>query len=612
MLALWLPLIDNLNNQGLDDAVITNSGATINTSGKIGNCYSFNGSNSFISVDDSNLYNIIQGGDKPFTIMFWIYHADSTRGIIFGDWGLSGSVNFNIELTASHQIRFFWNGGPDKIFTDTTAEINTWVHIVLAYDGSKICIYKNGSLQTDTYASSLIKLTKTSGLFYLGRDSRTRATTLNGRINDFRIYDTALSPREIKEISSALVLHYPLSREGFGADNIIPNTWLEERTFEYPTSSYRDCFSPITTIVPTASQYTLSFWAKSTVSGDQIRTHFYSPNTTTTCVSSQGITKTAADGNMDFTLSTEWEYYWVTYSQSGTTAVKHVICPRTVSGYGTGTVSIKCIKLEEGETPTPWIPNSADNLYTAMGLDNGIVYDTSGFGYNGTKTGVTYSSDSPRYSTSTKFDDNTNDVTPMPCFSNGQTVDEMSISIWFKTNTAWSVLIDENETDLSDESGNILVDGIGMDNTENNADPNFFSLGENEFVRARIATSTSIWSYSKIGTGSPTQVYFDCENILDNEWHHFVYVFNKGIITCYIDGEVLGSEDKSYVANYLYCGSQSWHLAGYTATSEKFIGSLSDFRLYATALSADGIADLYHVGASLSNNGVLMAYEFIE
>lgn len=38
-------------------------------------------------------------------------------------------------------------------------------------------------------------------------------------MNDFRIYDTALSPREIKEIAKGLVLHYPLS--GFGGNNLI-------------------------------------------------------------------------------------------------------------------------------------------------------------------------------------------------------------------------------------------------------------------------------------------------------------------------------------------------------------------------------------------------------
>jgi hypothetical protein len=78
-----------------------------------------------------------------------------------------------------------------------------------------------------------------------------------------------------------------------------------ETQYTYPTSSYKDWYSVQTSVIPAASQYTLSFYAKSTVNGDKIRSHYYNPNTTTTCISSQGTSKTAGDGHMDFTLTTE-------------------------------------------------------------------------------------------------------------------------------------------------------------------------------------------------------------------------------------------------------------------------------------------------------------------
>jgi len=103
-----------------------------------------------------------------------------------------------------------------------------------------------------------------------------------------------------------LILHYKLDGFSGGAgENILPNTTSEIRSYEYPSSSFKDQFAVITTKIPEAEKYTLSFYAKSTVAGDKIRAHYYSPNTTTTCVSSQGITKTASDGNIDFTLSTD-------------------------------------------------------------------------------------------------------------------------------------------------------------------------------------------------------------------------------------------------------------------------------------------------------------------
>ena len=142
--------------------------------------------------------------------------------------------------------------------------------------------------------------------------------------------------------------------------NIIPRTSDKAVSYTYPSSSYSDKFAVTTTVIPSASQYTLSFYAKSTVNGDKVRAHWYSPNTTTRCESSQGVVTTNSDGNIDITLTTEWKFYWIIYTQSSTTAVKHMIFPRMWSGNGSGTVSVRMVKLEEGTVPTPWIQNSND------------------------------------------------------------------------------------------------------------------------------------------------------------------------------------------------------------------------------------------------------------
>ena len=77
------------------------------------------------------------------------------------------------------------------------------------------------------------------------------------------------------------------------------------------------------------------------------------------------------------------------------------------------------IKLEKGSIATPWIPNPADDAYSTMGFDDNIEYDVSGYQHNGTKSGVTYSTDTPRYNTSTEFDANADTITPTSCFSVG-------------------------------------------------------------------------------------------------------------------------------------------------------------------------------------------------
>lgn len=147
---------------------------------------------------------------------------------------------------------------------------------------------------------------------------------------------------------------------GVANPNIIAGTSVSAVNYTYPESSYQDKFVQTTKIVPSASQYTLSFYAKSTVNGDSIRAHYYSPNTTTRAETNQGAVSTISDGQIDFTLSTEWALYWVVYTQSETTSAKRVIFPRMLSTRGTGTVSVKMVKFEEGSVPTPWLPNSTD------------------------------------------------------------------------------------------------------------------------------------------------------------------------------------------------------------------------------------------------------------
>jgi hypothetical protein len=69
-LRVWLPLNGNLNNQGLSSCTITNSGATIDTGGKIGKTYLFDANDDFISIDSADMRNIFKGGSNPFTIAF--------------------------------------------------------------------------------------------------------------------------------------------------------------------------------------------------------------------------------------------------------------------------------------------------------------------------------------------------------------------------------------------------------------------------------------------------------------------------------------------------------------------------------------------------------------
>lgn len=93
--------------------------------------------------------------------------------------------------------------------------------------------------------------------------------------------------------------------------------------------------------------------------------------------------------------------------------------------------------------------------------------------------------------------------------------------------------------------------------------------------------------------------------------------FDKATVKIYIDGELKATtttsstNDIGYANNYLFIGAEA---AGNSTNPETstFVGNISDVRIYATALSAAAIKDLYETSAEIDKNGNIYAREIIE
>lgn len=145
-----------------------------------------------------------------------------------------------------------------------------------------------------------------------------------------------------------------------GGRNLLKGTHKTEVTYTYPTSSWVDKGNWVTTVPLDADYYTLSFWAKSTKAGDRIRVHFYNPSNSVLQQGSQGQTHVSGDGTCDFVLSTTLTHYWVTYRLQTKNSTRHVAIPRLFAGWGSGTLTFKWEKVEEGTKATSWSPAPED------------------------------------------------------------------------------------------------------------------------------------------------------------------------------------------------------------------------------------------------------------
>ena len=579
-LVVWLPLNGNLENYGTSAAAITNNGATVNNNGKIGKCYSFDGSDDYISIADTKVFDLFKGGTTPFSITMWVYHADSTRGILFGDYGLSGAINFNIELYEAHQLRFYWNGSPDFSPMSTSIGLATWGHLAVTYDGTQVKLYKNGTVIEETRNVTLAARNKTTGEFRLGRDSRSGSTAFNGRMNDVRIYDHCLSAAEVHEISQGLVLHYKLdsgynesttnlcgtSTGGWNNsgtctrtvnDTAIPGKPTTSNTYSVRATS--DGSMALTCGTTTASHPSKTIIASVYVwlDGTQDSSSFYLRSTKTD--GSVGNLMYNGNANPSTWPQQQWIRINTNAINTASDATTFYIC--TYVNKNTEVRAVNGWQIEVKDHVTP---------YTAPGTTRTdiTVYDSSGYNHNGTINGtLSISSDTPRYSTCSIFNgSNTRINVP------NLTPAELTISFWMKRGantgtrqfmyTAWSGITCELQT---------------------NGTPTF------AVNRSSYPTIT--------GTAITT----------DNGWVHYCATFDTTNGSKLYQNGVLKSSN-SNVTPIVY--SISTNYIGYYNTY--YNGKMSDFRMYCTALSAADVKQLYEMGAKVDNKGSWHTYEYID
>lgn len=553
-LQVWLPLNGDLTNNGIANATISGSNIVYDT-GLMGKAKTTGE-----VIIDKNYQGIVG------SMAMWIYtspNGDTTR--IFGN-DSSGTKNrkWTIHRYPTRNDLHSWgccedsnttNPGSSGSFTITGAlPDNKWTHIVYAHNATNGYIYVNGELRHTTSWNS-------TGKVYTFSDPVPLLSENGGnKICDFRLYNHCLSAKEVKELAKGLVLHYRLA--GPGGANLVSSSLIN-------TTSYKYGFATRTVQIESGKQYTLS--VKGYISeaakndGTTLKIYAYKSDWRycPLILSISDIKETIVKGTFTANQTTALNITSYSYLQQSTAGSQ---------------VTVEWYKLEEGSVATPWCPNSADVLYSAMGYNNNIEYDCSGYRRNGTQNGnFVWSADSPRYTTSYLKTSNSKPLINIPMvFALGASVPEITMACWWKSDSTIS-------TDRK----------------------NLISLGANNFIRFGPNSSTTEWIYC---TGTAATITIP--NCMDMKWHHHVITFKGGVFSVYFDGELKGTQTTSLSA--IACSSTTNYIGAYNSNSEIVPGAFSDARIYATALSAEDIAELYHSAVIVDNTGKNYAYEYFE
>lgn len=623
-LQIWLPLNGNLENKGLGEINNIQGTPSYRANGKIGFALELN---TKITISSSQLANL-----STFTLCFWVNVNSSTS--LTTNWadiigfnnisstGAQGTFRCETCYNNSNWKGVHWHDNATFAMLGNKVngtEVHTknddiWYHCALVCNNelSKIYLYTNGEL-TGEFVHNGGTINNT-GTFYIGDTDN-----ITGIINDIRFYDEALSPMQIKLISQGLVTHYLLNNNGSGNNNLALNSHNLNIT---ATKDNKNISNRGTSVVQLRedgfyeTKVTKNFGGVGIYAnslnlqvGDKITFSFY--------IYTNGSSKTVSfypmmsnssgtrDTSSSLPISVDGGAYTTVNSKhigqfDNTSPKKHYVVfewnnamksildnggkiELTIQIHGTWQDGdYGCIfapKLEYGDKPTPWCPNSEDALATQLGYNNNTEYDVSDYCNNGTKYNITdYTSDTPRYSVATKFNGSSYIKN-----NNFNLLGKIwSVSCWYyksKNPTKYEGLFCLSKNSGSDADKKI----------------------------AAMPNAGRIWYKGESGSLTISKLKIA-------EWTLLTMTCDGTVVKIYENDILIGSYNAGNEildANDLVIGARA-SSADAESTSMYFTGQISDFRIYATALSESDIQSLYKNSAFLDSSGNIYATEYTE
>ena len=571
-LLIWLPLNGDTQNKGLGESLVTSKNITY-TSGKIGSSAYFN--NSYITLENTPLIT----GVENFSISFWFNTTSpsNTQCLYNGRQG----VGTAIAIFAIGGV-FRFDDGAQRTFSYKIPN-NKWEHYTFVRTSSDIKFYVNGVLNQTFVAT---KFTCDVKYATIGASSTNTSTgsgnTIIGNLNDYRIYDHALSAKEVKEISKGLCIHYQLKGNGAG-ENLYPNSQTlnnsngNVNSYKHETIDY----DGVKVRRFTATNDSYGPWSNGFYKSDDKLGKIY-----TWSLDIRGNRDTTKNlghecgGTKSVVVTTQWQRFSHTWTFNFSTNTHDAFV--FFNNWQIGDwLEVKNFKIEEGSKATPWIPKPSDTLYTQLGYDSNIEPDCSGFGFNGTITGsLPTNINSPRYNTCRTFESNkyirTDKGFPLgvqPPFT---------ISLWYKpTETTYSTWAD--------------VVRCGT------------KLGEKTALWRMECYNTTGLNYAWYGNGVVNNGGASCSWTAEyDKWHHLVQTFDGTVFRQYVNG----TQVSTYTLASAYVGFETTGTFG--VGDYGMYGDMSDVRVYATCLTAEDVKELYNTSASIDKNGNFICYELEE
>lgn len=584
-LQLWLPLNGDTRQLGLNGTTISGAPSSWGN-GNMGKCATFAG-NAVIKTASVHDFDYLDN----FSWVVWVntnYTGTATQYVFSVGRVDYSTFGYGLEVRSMTQC-LAWFGSTTWTFSVTGGQ---WTHVAFVKSGTNIKIYVNGVVQVNAAFSGTAPTFADSigvgiGCFHY---SGGNIYYYNGSIADFRIYDNVLTPKEVHEIAQGLCCHYPLN-DPYATGSI--NKYSGDNFEGKPSgSSY--------TVTKLANERGYNYKLSYTGTGNNTWPNFYFPTFSFTAGKTYDYSCKVRCHSKNFNISFRVAHIsndWVTSMKTITVADNQwheyhiqikLDAKYTRSGTEYDTKPLVEFYSESLVTKDKVYTCDFDlkdvcvsECSTAASGSNGswadnTVYDTSGFGNHGSVTSAcqpVLAGNSPMYDKCYEFPYKNYITGKMPF--GGQAASNFTISVWLNQieGGAYSTWLNSNGYGGSGLWLAVNTEGCAQWGYREGVSPNYVKGGS---------------------------------NIAINTWHLFTYVYKEGVATWYLDGKKNCSAayaDKTIMPAGTFTLGDSY--AG-NDWNTNFHGKLSDFRIYATALSDADIAELYNTPVSITSTGTMM------
>ena len=611
-LRAWYVLNGNVKNQGLGDFELTQVTAPTWATGKLCNQALNGGAFDWSAAQTASILN-----NNELSYSAWIYVGDAdTRSMIFGT-DITPRRFCLFQYPTKNDFHYSWaQTDTGSVFAGVvTGALPTgkWTHIAFAYKSGSAKYYINGEL----VASGSPKVNiSTYSVSY-----RVIHNNTNHRLQDIRIYDHCLSLKEVKELSKGMCLHYKMDDQySIGQKQLYSGTtahgYSTNTNFTRTKLANEDGYNYKGTRTPTTTANT--WWAVKFpgISHTEInngKNYYWSSKVRCNTCTYDGLSMRNAIGDNDYThggvtcvsnslADGQWHQYTRKYNIVDGQVIGSNPCFVTQSAYDASTATgkrwttplveyytgnlnntaytynfdfdIKEVQLIEADEFPGWIDNDCiTDVVDCAGVNNkhltnykscvSVPSPVYKMAYNFNQKGYCYNSSVPL------------------------TLQQFTISFWFNAKST----ANQTQHFLFGSFDNWTGNGMGIWRDPNKA---YYSI----LFRSDAESSC-------VSCGGHT---FSL-----NVWNHYIIWWNGTTVKTYLNGvlkanSTYGSNGNCIFKN-IYLGNSMFNNHPDSETED---ASMSDFRVYATALTEADILELYKTRASIDNDKNLYGYYFKE